>query len=126
MSTAITESFGLTPINVYWNVVRGDSAELKIEFLENDESTSFDTDGWTYASSTYDSRGDVIDELIVQETDSGVTIIASPDITQYWGTGYGALVAELTFDLQVVHADRVWTPIIGIIKVAGDITSGGL
>jgi hypothetical protein len=126
MSTAITESFGLTPITVYWNVVRGDSAELKIEFLENDEATSFDTEGWEYASSTYDSKGDVIDELIVQEDSSGITIIAPPDITQYWGLGYGTLVAELTFDLQVIHADRVWTPIIGIIKVAGDVTLGGL
>jgi hypothetical protein len=126
MSTAITESFGLKPITVYWNVVRGDSAELKVEFLENDEATSFDTEGWEYASSTYDSKGDVIDELIVQEDASGITIIAPPDITQYWGLGYGTLVAELTFDLQVIHADRVWTPIIGIIKVAGDVTLGGL
>jgi hypothetical protein len=126
MTTSITESFGLTPINVNWTIVRGDTAELKVEFLENDESTSFLTEGWEYASSTYDFKGDVIDELIVQIDDSGITLIASPDITQYWGVGYGSPVAELAFDLQVTHTNKIWTPIVGIIKVIGDVTSGGL
>jgi hypothetical protein len=126
MTTSITESFGLKPISVNWNIVRGDTAELKVEFLENDESTSFLTEGWEYSASTYDFKGDVIDELIVQIDDSGITIIAPSDITQYWGVGYGSIVAELAFDLQVIHNDKIWTPIVGAIKVIGDVTSGGL
>lgn len=126
MTTSITESFGLKPVNVNWNIVRGDTAELKVEFLENDESTSFLTEGWEYSASTYDFKGDVIDELIVQIDDSGITIIAPADITQYWGVGYGSIVAELAFDLQVVHSDKVWTPLVGVIKVIADVTSGGL
>lgn len=126
MTTSITQSFGLKPINVNWNIVRGDTAELKVEFLENDESTSFLTEGWEYSASTYDFKGDIIDELIVQIDDSGITIIAPSDITQYWGVGYGSIVGELAFDLQVVHSDKIWTPIVGSIKVIGDVTSGGL
>lgn len=124
MTTSITESFGLKPISVNWNIVRGDTAELKVEFLENDESTSFLTEGWEYSASTYDFKGDVIDELVVQVDDSGITIIAPSDVTRYWGAGYTSIVAELAFDLQVIHNSKVWTPIVGTIKVMADVTGG--
>ena len=42
MCTSSIEKYGANPANIQWTVVRGDSATLKIEFLENDESTYLD------------------------------------------------------------------------------------
>lgn len=116
------EYFGSNPINLKWHIVRGDTAKLRIQFLENDESTVFDTSGWEYASSAYDSRGDVLDELEVVVGSGYIDIIAASDITENWGTGSGSVVAELAFDLEVIIDDEVWTPIIGTVNVLGDVT----
>lgn len=124
MTNLSPDQFGLSPANVKWNVIRGDTAELLVEFLENDETTAFDMSDWSFAATSYDFRGDVLDELEVEEVANGVKIIAPADITQFWGTGYGSVVAELAFDLQAVSGDRVWTPVIGTIRVSGDVTGG--
>jgi len=120
------EIFGANPANIKWQVVRGDTSSLRIEFFENDEVTPFDTSDWEFAATTYDFRGDVLDEL---ETDAGngyVDITASAEITGFWGTGYSSTVAELAFDLQVTIDDTIWTPVIGTITVLGDVTGGSL
>jgi hypothetical protein len=120
------EIFGANPANIKWQVVRGDTSSLRIEFFENDEVTPFDISDWEFAATTYDFRGDVLDEL---ETDSGngyVDITACSDITSLWGTGYSSTVAELAFDLQVTIDDTIWTPVIGTITVLGDVTGGSL
>jgi hypothetical protein len=119
------EIFGADPARIKWNVVRGDTASIRVEFLENDETTHFDTSDWEYAASSYDPKGDIIDELTVTPGEGYVDIIAGPDLTQYWGTGYGSALAELSFDLQVTIGDTVWTPVIGNILVIGDV-SGSL
>ena len=118
------EYFGSNPIIIKWNVVRGDTAKLRIEFFENDETTLFSTDGWEYASSAYDSRADVVDELEVFVGNGYIDIIAASDITENWGTGAGSVVSELAFDLQVTIDDTVWTPVLGTILVLGDVTGG--
>ena len=118
--------FGLIPISIKWTVVRGDTAELLVDFLENDEVTAVDFSTWTFASSTYDPREDAFDELEVTTTATGVKITAPSEITQTWGSSYSSVVAELTFDLEVTYNDSVWTPIVGIIKVVGDVSGGGL
>jgi hypothetical protein len=119
------EIFGADPARIKWNVVRGDTASLRVEFLDNDEVTYFDTSDWEYVASSYDPKGDIIDELTVTPGNGYVDIIAGPDLTQYWGTGYGSALAELNFDLQVTIDDTVWTPVIGNILVIGDV-SGSL
>jgi hypothetical protein len=119
------EVFGANPVKIKWNVVRGDSASLRVEFLENDEQTRFSTSGWIYKASAYDPKGDTIDELDVVSHNGYIDIKATPEITQYWGTGYTTQVAELTFDLEVIIDDVTWTPVIGTILVYGDI-SGSL
>lgn len=119
------EIFGANPVKIKWNVVRGDYASLRVEFLENDETTRFSTTGWTYKASAYDPKGDTIDELTVVSHNGYVDIKATPEITQYWGTGYTTQVAELTFDLEVIIDEVTWTPVIGTILVYGDI-SGSL
>lgn len=118
--------FGADPAKVKWNVVRGDTAILRVEFFENDEQTEYDTSGWQYASTTYDSRGDVIDELDVASGNGYVEITATPEITTNWGVGWSGTVAELSFDLQVTIDDIIWTPVIGTINVMADITRGSL
>lgn len=119
------EIFGADPARIKWNVVRGDTASIRVEFLNNDEVTHFDTTGWTYVASSYDPKGDIVDELTVIPGNGYVDIKAGPDLTQYWGTGYGSALAELNFDLQVTIDDVVWTPVIGNILVIGDV-SGSL
>jgi hypothetical protein len=122
------EILGANPANVKWNVVRGDTAKLRVEFLDNDEVTSWDISDWVFSSSSYDAKADVIDELEVVVDPDGkfLDIIASSEITSFWGTGYRSTVAELSFDLQVELEDEtIWTPVVGTINVLADI-SGGL
>lgn len=124
------EQVGADPINIQWKVVRGDTATLKIEFLENDEKTYIDTTDWSYAASSYDSSGDILDELTV-DAYSGYAIITAPaSLTAFWGIGYKNVVAELPFDLEVTITDgadeTIWTPVLGTITVLSDITPSGL
>ena len=120
---------GATPATVQWNVVRGDTATLRVDFYEEDEATFIDTSTWEYRATAYDSSGDVLDELLVNASTGYVTITAPASMTLSWGSAYKTIVAELPFDLSVIipatGEDTVWTPIIGRIKVLGDITPGG-
>lgn len=114
---------GAAPANILWNVVRGDTATLLVNFFENDEVTPIDTNNWTFAASAYDPRTTTKYTLDTDESNSSVNITASPEVTELWGSGVTSTVAELTFDLEVTRDDGVvWTPIVGQIKVAGDVT----
>ena len=124
------QKYGADPASVQWKVVRGDTATLEVEFLEIDETTPFDTDGWTFKATSYDPTGSVLDDLLVTATTGVATIIADACLTQNWGTAYKTVVAELPFDLQITipaasGETTVWTPVIGTICVLGDITPGG-
>lgn len=123
MSMCGPEVFGADPVSIKWNIVRGDTSPLRIEFLQDDEVTYFNTSGWTYRATTYDSKTDFLDELEVTPGEGYVDILAPSSITELWGTGYKSMVAELVFDLQVViDEDTTWTPVIGTISVIGDVT----
>ena len=124
------QKYGADPASVQWKVVRGDTASLEVEFLEIDETTPFDTDGWTYKATSYDATGSILDDLPVTATTGVAVITVDPCITEKWGTAYKTVVAELPFDLQitipsVTGEPTVWTPVIGTICVLGDITPGG-
>lgn len=129
MCTPMIEKYGAKPANIQWTVVRGDTAFLQVQFYESDESTFFDTEGWTYTATAYDPNGDILDDLEVVAEDGIATIKAAPSITENWGSRYGSVVSELNFDLQVTIPDDgediVWTPVIGTICVIGDITPNG-
>lgn len=120
------EIFGANPATIKWQVVRGDTSPLRVEFFENDEVTPFDISDWEFAATTYDFRGDVLDELEIEAGNGFVDITAPADITALWGTGYSSTVAELAFDLQVTIDEMIWTPVIGTITVLGDVTGGSL
>lgn len=119
------EIFGADPAIIKWQVVRGDTSPLRIEFYENDEVTLFNTSTWTYDSFVYNARGEVLLELDTVAGEGYVDILASSDITALWGTGYAPVVAELAFDLQVtIDEETIWTPVLGTIVVLGDVTGG--
>jgi hypothetical protein len=124
MSSCENEIFGADPVNIRWSVVRGDTSTLRVDFLENDEQTYIDTTDWSYIASAYDRKTDIIDELEVEVFEGYVIVTAPADITAFWGTTYGGLVAELAFDLEVTIEDTVWTPVIGTISVIGDVAGG--
>lgn len=127
MCTPQIEKYGATPANIQWSIVRGDTGTLKVEFLEDDEITYFDTDDWSFVATAYDPNGDVLDDLPVEAFDGYVEISAPAAITENWGASYKSVVAELIFDLQVrISPDEtVWTPVVGTICVLGNVTPGG-
>ena len=123
MNLCSPEIFGADPARIKWQIVRGDTSPLRIEFLEDDETTYFDTSDWTFEATSYDPQSDVLDALEVTAGEGYVDIMAPASLTQFWGTGFKSVVTELTFDLQVtIDEETVWTPLIGTISVIGDIT----
>ena len=135
MCSPLIEKLGASPANIQWTVVRGDTATLKVEFLEDDEITKYDTTGWTFIATSYDPASDTLDTLTVESYEDGVVyIIAKPNTTKNWGiTKYKPVVAELKFDLQAtIPGDGVsggggdevtkWTPVVGTICVLGDVS----
>jgi hypothetical protein len=117
------EVFGADPARIKWQIVRGDTSPLRVEFLEDDEVTYFDISDWEFEATSYDPQSDVLDQLIVTPGNGYVDILAPASLTSNWGLGYKTIVTELTFDLQVtIDESTVWTPLIGTISVIGDIT----
>lgn len=129
MCNPVIEKYGANPAHVQWTVVRGDTATLRVDFLQDDEVNHVDTTGWTYAATSYDPSGQILDSLNVASYSGYVVITASPEITSNWGTSYSTIVAELPFDLSVIIPDGSnpisWTPVLGTICVLGDVTPGG-
>jgi len=121
------ESFGADPVNVQWQIVRGDTATMRVDFLDDDGTTAFDISAWTFSASSYDPKNDVIDELTVLTGAGYVDITAPSEITSLWGSGYRSVAAELTFDLQaVIDSSTTWTPVVGTIKVLSDVSGSTL
>ena len=123
MTLCAPEIFGADPARIKWNIVRGDTSPLRVEFLQDDEATYFDTSDWTYEATSYDPQSDFLDSLEITPGVGYVDIMAPASITQFWGIGFKSVVTELTFDLQVtIDVNTIWTPLIGTISVIGDIT----
>jgi len=128
MCSPTIEKYGATPANIQWTIVRGDTGVLQFDFVEVDEVTPVDMEGWLFKATAYDPSGDVFDDLTVDVFVGYVVITAPVSITSNWGTKYKSVVAELPFDLQITipgEVDTVWTPIVGTICVLGNVTPGG-
>lgn len=121
VATNLQDYFGSDPARITWKIVRGDTSKLWINFLESDEETGFDCDGWSYTAIAYNPKTDEEYELEVESEGYSVVIIAPADMTAEWGSTYGSVVAELLFDLQVDTGSEIWTPIVGTIIVIGDV-----
>lgn len=121
-SCSTDQTIGAKPAYINWQVVRGDTSSIVIQFLESNETTAYDTSGWVYVSKAYNSRTNISYDLDVVEVTNGVKITAVPADTSTWGDKQAGKVAELSFDLQVtIDDDIVWTPVLGIISVLGDV-----
>jgi hypothetical protein len=133
-----THVFGSNPANIQWSIVRGDTAKLRVSFLEKNEVDQYDTTGWTYSSTAYDAKTNTSYDLTIVLVDEYIDIIANAELTELWGAEQnGTIVAELSFDLQVSLPvedtedpqdpwPEIWTPIIGNISVLGDVTRGSM
>lgn len=120
------QTIGADPAIVNWRVVRGDTSSLRVQFLENNEITNYDTSGWTFRSTAYDRAAGVAHELEVLVQPGYADITASAELTSEWGTAKTGLVAALDFDLEVTFEDNtIWTPVIGTIGVSADMTLYG-
>jgi hypothetical protein len=121
------QRLGVTPVNIRWNVTRGDSSSIRVQFLEANEVTSVDISKWIFEATAFNRKERIFDDLEVKVSGSSVIITATSDLTEFWGTGVNTTVAELTFDLQaIIDRNTVWTPIVGTITVIGDVTGGRL
>lgn len=119
--------FGLEPVKLKWNIVRGDTATLRIDFFEEDESTHYDISNWDITATAYDPKAETFDDLIVTVNDGWIVVTAESDITSFWGSGIKSRVNELSFDVEVILDDNTtWTPVRGFISVIGDVTGGNL
>ena len=117
--------FGNLPVNIKWEISRGDTQSLLVEFLEDDETTPWDTELWDFVASAYDPSTDSVEELEVEVNGSAVTINIPEELSIEWGTGYGKVVLQLPFDLKVTTPDNdIWTAISGTIIVNSDVSSG--
>jgi hypothetical protein len=116
-------SIGAKPAYVKWDVVRGDTSVLRVEFYDQDEKTPYDTTGWTFLCTVFDRRNNTLTHLDVEAFEGFIKITAPPAITEQWGDGFNTKVTQLDFDVEVTIDDEiVWTPVIGIVSVIGDIT----
>jgi hypothetical protein len=124
------QQLGTTPANVQWSVVRGNTATLRIDFLQNDETTFFNTTGWTYKATAYDPVSTFLDDIQVAGYSGYVVLTIPATTTCNWGSSFSSVVAELSFDLQVKipngSSPFTWTPVTGTICVLGDVTTGGI
>jgi len=127
MTICAPDILGVEPVNVTWNIVRGDTATIRIDFLQEDETTAIDISGWEIIASAYDPRTTFTDELEVTVNSGYIIVTAPAEITENWGTGIRARVNELSFDVEIILDDgNVWTAVRGFISVIGDVTGGTL
>lgn len=120
------QTLGADPAFINWKIVRGDTSTIRIDFVEVDETTPINTNGWTFESTAYDRASGISYPLDVVIEPGYVDITASAETTAEWGTARSGLVAALDFDLQVTLEDTtIWTPVIGTISVSADITLYG-
>lgn len=121
----MSDNFGANPAYIKWDVVRGDTSVLRVEFYDTNESSPYDTTNWTYVCTVHNKKTNEFFDLDVTNGDGFATITATPEVSSQWGSGINDLVAQLDFDLEVtIDNDIVWTPVIGTVSVIGDITGG--
>jgi hypothetical protein len=126
MNSCKPSYIGSKPAHIVWEVVRGDTAEIDVEFFEEDEKTYVDISSWFFTATAYNRDEDSFDELEVNVNNGYITIFADSIVTENWGINSRfKSVAELRFDLEVRIDNRIWTPVIGTIFVTGDVTGSG-
>jgi hypothetical protein len=125
MTLCAPDVLGLEPVNITWNIVRGDTANIRIDFLEEDETTYYDISQWQIISTVYDPKTTIFDEISVTKNQGWIVVTATAEETRLWGNGMKSRLNELAFDVEVILNDgSVWTPVKGSISLIGDVTGG--
>lgn len=127
MSLCAEDVYGVEPVSIKWNVVRGDTATLRIDFFEEDEENRIDISGWRVESTVFNPQNNEFIELDVTVNDGWIVVTAEENVTALWGSGMSQRVNELSFDIEVILEDNsTWTPVRGFVSVISDVTGGTL
>jgi hypothetical protein len=127
MTLCAEDVLGSSPVNVKWNIVRGDTATLRIDFLEDDEVTPYNISSWVIESTVYNPKTGARNDLEITKNSGWIVVTARADITAQWGDGFRYRVNELNFDVEVTLADgTVWTPVVGVVSLISDISGARL
>jgi hypothetical protein len=127
MTLCAEDVLGSSPVNVKWNIVRGDTATLRIDFLQDDEVTPYNISSWVIESSVYNPKTGARNDLEITKNSGWIVVTARADLTAQWGDGFRYRVNELNFDVEVTLADgTVWTPVVGVVSLISDISGARL
>lgn len=121
-------SVGLTPPNVLWTVVRGDTASFRV-YTTDDNKDPLNIPDWTIAMEIKRPNtkpGDFTDnaELIV-ELEPVQTETDGPGEFTVFLTANESVLLETgdIFDIELSDESRVWTVARGTMKVIEDVTN---
>ena len=127
MTLCAEDVLGSTPVNIEWNIVRGDTATLRVDFLQDDEVTAYDITTWGIECTVYNPKNGANNDLDITKNDGWIVVTARADLTAQWGDGIRYRANELNFDIEVTLNDgTVWTPVIGVISLIADVSGARL
>lgn len=125
---ASSYSVGLTPPNVLWTIVRGDTASFRV-YVTDDNKDALNILDWTIAMEVKrpnTSPGDFTDdaELIV-ELEPVPTEVDGPGEFTVSLTANESVLLETgdIFDIELSDESRVWTVARGTMNVIEDVTN---
>jgi hypothetical protein len=121
-------SVGLTPPNVLWTVVRGDTASFRV-YVTDDNKDPLVIEDWTIAMEIKRPNtkpGDFTDdaELIVELEPVPTEIDDAGEFTVSLTANESVLLETGDiFDIELSDESRVWTVARGTMKVIEDVTN---
>jgi hypothetical protein len=125
---ASSYSVGLTPPNVLWTIVRGDTASFRV-YVTDDNKDALNIPDWTIAMEVKrpnTSPGDFTDdaELIVDLYPTQAEIDSAGEFTVSLTANESVLLETGDiFDIELSDDSRVWTVARGTMNVIEDVTN---
>ena len=125
---ASSYSVGLTPPNVLWTIVRGDTASFRV-YVTDDNKDALNIPDWTIAMEVKrpnTSPGDFTDdaELIVDLYPTQSEIDSAGEFTVSLTANESVLLETGDiFDIELSDDSRVWTVARGTMNVIEDVTN---
>jgi hypothetical protein len=125
---ASSYSVGLTPPNVLWTIVRGDTASFRV-YVTDDNKDALNIPDWTIAMEVKrpnTSPGDFTDdaELIVDLYPTQTEIDSAGEFTVSLTANESVLLETGDiFDIELSDDSRVWTVARGTMNVIEDVTN---
>jgi hypothetical protein len=121
-------SVGLTPPNVLWTIVRGDTASFRV-YVTDDNKDPLVISDWTIAMEIKRPNtkpGDFTDdaELIIELEPTQTEIDSAGEFTVSLMANESVLLETGDiFDIELSDESRVWTVARGTMKVIEDVTN---